>query len=204
MTISGNTITVGNLKPVKFNDIEFVNINDAVGGAASRARRFRTARSRRTSQPSKSPAATCSTARLARALPSPSAPNMYTISQAGACTVVYDAGIQSVNLATSGAMSTLTVDGSTVAGWTDNFDFTPTAAGAGTLTVAGSGAGTNFSGLFTYTGIGNGITVNGSTSGFDQLTLTATPGNDTIDAEQTANGPSDSLSARGCAGRPNR
>ena len=101
---------------------------------------------------------------------------------------MYDAGIQSVNLATSGATSTLTVDGSTVAGWTDNFDFTPTAAGAGSFTVAGSGAGTNFSGLFTYTGIGNGITVNGSTSGFDQLTLTATPGNDTIDAEQTANG----------------
>ena len=34
VTISGNTITVGNLKPVTFNDIEFVNINDAVGGAS--------------------------------------------------------------------------------------------------------------------------------------------------------------------------
>src|SRR5262249_15464623 len=65
----------------------------------------------------------------------------------------------------------------------EDFDFTPTAAGAGSFTASGSTP------QFTYTGIGNGITVNGGPSGSDQLSLTGAPANgaiSTLDAEQPA------------------
>jgi hypothetical protein len=114
-------------------------------------------------------------------------PSSATITETGAAgaygPVVY-AGIDNVNLIASGATSTLTVAGSAQA---ENFDFTPTAAGAGSFTAALEAA-SGSTPQFAYTGIGNGITVNGGASGSDQLDLTCTPGNETIDAEETAAG----------------
>ncbi len=114
-------------------------------------------------------------------------PSSSTISETGAGAtygpVVY-AGISRVNLTASDATSTLAVDGS--AGQED-FAFTPTAAAAGSFTATGPGAA-SATPQFTYTGVGNGVTVNGGSSGSDQLDLTCTPGNETVDAEQTAAG----------------
>ncbi len=87
-------------------------------------------------------------------------PSTSTVSQAGAGAVFY-AGIQSVNLAASGSTSTLTVNGSATA---EAFDFTPTGASAGSFTVVGPGGAIDASPLFTYTGFGNGVTVEGGTS----------------------------------------
>ncbi len=109
-------------------------------------------------------------------------PSTSTISETGSGGPVVFAGINSVNLTASGATAMLTVAGSPEA---EDFDFTPTATGAGSFTASGSTP------QFTYTGIGNGITVNGGTSGSDQLSFTGAPANgaiNTLDAEQTAAG----------------
>jgi hypothetical protein len=115
-------------------------------------------------------------------------PSVCSISQTGAGAVVY-AGINRVNLTAGGATSTLTVAGSiasSLAG-AEDFDFTPTAAGAGSFTDAGPGAPVSSTPLF-YTGVGKGITISGAAGGLDQLGLTCPSGNKTIDTEQTAAG----------------
>ncbi len=67
----------------------------------------------------------------------------------------------------------------------DTFNFTPSAANAGSFTAASTGAVVSTSPLFTYTGAGPSIAIDGGTAGFDTLGLTATAGNDTINAVQT-------------------
>jgi hypothetical protein len=117
-------------------------------------------------------------------------PSCATIRESGAGgnygPVVYP-GINRVNLIASGTASTLTVAG---AAQPEDFDFTPSAAGAGSFT-AGLGAAIGSTQQFSYTGIGSGITVNGGTSGSDDLGLTGTMANgaiNTLTAEQTAAG----------------
>jgi hypothetical protein len=90
-------------------------------------------------------------------------PSTSTISQVGAGAVFY-AGVRSVNLAASGSTSTLTVNGAATA---EAFDFTQTGPGSGSFTVVGSGAAIAVSPLFTYTGFGNGVTVDGGTTVVD-------------------------------------
>jgi len=66
----------------------------------------------------------------------------------------------------------------------DQFNFTPTAQGVGSFQVTTTGAVVETSPQFTYTGVATaGITLSGH-GGYDVLGLTATAGNDTIDAEQ--------------------
>ncbi|MGA2616932.1 MAG: VCBS repeat-containing protein [Thermoguttaceae bacterium] len=104
-----------------------------------------------------------------------------TIASTSANTVTLS-GIVNVNLISSGATSTLTVKGT--AG-DDNFAFAPSAVGAGSFTATATGAVVLTSPQFTYTGVGNGITVDGGAGGFDVLGLAGTPGNDTINGNQT-------------------
>ena len=94
--------------------------------------------------------------------------------------VVYSS-VERVNLISSGASSLLRVVGT--AG-EDQIDFTPTALGTGSFNAIATGAAVLTSPQFTYTGVGNGIIVDGGTGGFDQLGLTATSGNDAINAVQ--------------------
>jgi hypothetical protein len=101
-------------------------------------------------------------------------PSTATVSQAGAgAGAVFFAGIQSVNLEAGGSAA-LTVNGSGAAA---AFDFTPTGAGAGSFTVVGSGAAIATSPLFTYTGFGNGVTVEGAPSLDPALTVATMTGN---------------------------
>lgn len=90
-------------------------------------------------------------------------------------------GVDVVNMTAGG--NTLTVVGT--AG-DDTFNFTPSAAGAGSFTATWTGAAVGASPLFTYTGVGASITANGGAGGFDTLGLTATAGNDNINAVQNS------------------
>ena len=100
-------------------------------------------------------------------------PSTSTVSQAGAGAVFYS-GIQSVNLAASGSTSTLTVNGSAT---TEAFDFTQTSASAGSFTVVGPVGAIDAFPLFTYTGFGNGVTVEGGTSPGSALKVDNMTGN---------------------------
>ena len=87
-------------------------------------------------------------------------PGTATVSQTGAGAVFY-AGIQSVNLAGGGATSTLTVNGNSTA---EAFDFTQTGTGSGGFTVVERVRAVTAFPLFTYTGFGSGVTVEGGTT----------------------------------------
>ncbi len=65
----------------------------------------------------------------------------------------------------------------------DRFDFTPTALGSGSFQVVASGGSPSTYPQFTYFGMQGPIIIQGS-GGFNTLGLTATPGNDVIDAVQ--------------------
>lgn len=92
-------------------------------------------------------------------------------------------GIERINLVSSGAGSTLAFVGT--AG-DDAFNFSPSALGAGSMNATATGAATLTSPLFTYTGVGGNITVNGGAGGNDTLNLSATNGSDRINVNQTA------------------
>ena len=100
-------------------------------------------------------------------------PSTATVSQAGAGTVFY-AGIQSVNLVASGSTSMLTVNG---AATTEAFDFTQTSASVGSFTIVGPVGAINAIPLFTYTGFGNGVTVEGGTTPGPALRVSGMTGN---------------------------
>jgi hypothetical protein len=104
-------------------------------------------------------------------------PLAQTVTETGFAAVTYS-GVERINVNAGG--NVMTVNGT--AG-DDAFNFVPATAGAGSFTTSATGAVTLTSPQFTYTNVTGNITINGL-AGVDTLGLTATPGNDNINAVQ--------------------
>jgi hypothetical protein len=100
-----------------------------------------------------------------------------TINSTGANAVAFS-GLAKINAGSSGAGSTLLINGTT---GNDSLTYTPTGATAGTVALAGAYP------LVTFTGVGSTFTVNGS-GGSDQLVVVGTQSADTIDVNDAAAG----------------